>query len=95
VRELLAGRRLSLLTLMLGVALGWSLFEIARGVGVLVTTLLEHVPSESFYDYQPLTWHVGGRVFLFQELVEGLIELGVLLLLAAGIARIRRRAEAR
>jgi hypothetical protein len=95
VRELLAGRRLSLLTLMLGVALGWSLFEIARGIGVLVTTLLEHVPSESFYDYQPLTWHVGRRVFLFQELVEGLIELGLLLLLAGGIAWIRRHSEAR
>jgi hypothetical protein len=95
VRELFADRRLSLLTLMLGVALGWSLFEIARGVGVLVTTLLKHVPSESFYDYQPLTWQVGGRVLLFQEIVEGVIELGLVLLLIAGIARIRRRAEAR
>src|SRR5881398_2951284 len=56
VRELFAGRRLGLLTLMLGVALGWSLFEIARGIGVFVTTLLKHVPNEGLYQYQPLAW---------------------------------------
>jgi hypothetical protein len=95
VRELFAVRRLTLLTLLLGVALGWSLFEIARGVGVLVTTLLKHVPDEGLYGYQPLAWQVGDRVILLQELVEGLIELGLLLLLTAGIARIRRRPEAR
>jgi hypothetical protein len=95
VRELFAVRRLTLLTLLLGVALGWSLFEIARGVGVLVTTLLKHVPDEGLYGYQPLAWQVGDRVILLQELVEGLIELGLLLLLTARIARIRRRPEAR
>jgi hypothetical protein len=95
VRELLAGRRLSLLTLMLGVALGWSLFEIARGIGVFVTTLLKHVPNEGLYQYQPLAWQVGGRVIVLQEVVEGLIELGLLLLLTAGIARFRRPSEAR
>lgn len=80
---------------MLGVALGWSLFEIARGIGVLVTTLLKHVPNDGFYEYQPLAWQVGGRVIVLQEFVEGLIELGLLLLLTAGVARIRRRSEAR
>ena len=94
MRELLAGRRLTLLTLMLGVALGWALFEIARGVGVLVTTLLKHVPDDGLYQYQPLAWQVGDRVILIQELVEGLIELGLLLLLAVGISRFRRRADA-
>jgi hypothetical protein len=95
VRELFAGRRLTLLTLMLGVALGWSLFEIARGIGVFVTTLLKHVPNDGLYQYQPLAWQVGDRVILVQELVEGLIELGLLLLLTAGIARIRRHSDAR
>ena len=94
MRELFAGRRLTLLTLMLGVALGWALFEIARGVGVLVTTLLKHVPNDGLYQYQPLAWQVGDRVILIQELVEGLIELGLLLLLVAAIARRRRRADA-
>jgi hypothetical protein len=95
VRELLAGRRLSLLTLMLGVALGWSLFEIARGIGVFVTTLLKHVPNEGLYQYQPLARQVGDRVIVVLEVVEGFIELGLLLVLTAGIARIRRRSEAR
>ena len=95
MRELLTGRRLSLLTLMLGVALGWSLFEIARGIGVFVTTLLKHVPNEGLYQYQPLAWQVGDRVIVVQEVVEGFIELGLLLVLTAGIARVRRRSEAR
>jgi hypothetical protein len=59
-----------------------------------VTTLLKHYPGDGIYQYQPLTWQVDGRVLAFQELVEGLIELGLLLLLVAGIARIRRGSEA-
>ena len=44
------------------------------------------VPNDGFYEYQPLAWQIGGRVIVLQEVVEGLIDLGLLLLLAAGIA---------
>jgi hypothetical protein len=87
VREAFArlARDLTLVTLALGVALGWALFQVAQGISEAITTLLKHYPSSAFYDYQPLTWHVGGRVVLLLRLVQGLIELAVLLLLAAWV----------
>jgi hypothetical protein len=80
----------TLVTLALAVAVGWSLFQVAKGVADLVNGLLTKYPETNFGEFtraQPVTWIVHGRVLTFTTLVEGLVELAVVLLVAVLIAR--------
>jgi hypothetical protein len=81
----------SIVTLALGVAIGWSLFQVARGVADLVQGLLTKYPSGSglfaYHASQPATWIVHGRVLTLTTLISGMVELAVVLVAAALIAR--------
>ena len=85
-------RDATFLTSTFGIALGWSLFQVAQGVGELVSTLL--TPDQDLFagatDSLPLTWDIGGRVLTLHALVIGLVELAVVALVAALV--LRRRA---
>jgi hypothetical protein len=88
----------SIITLALGVAIGWSLFQVAKGVADLVEGLLTKYPSGSQYivyqNGQAATWIVGRRVLTFTTLISGTVELAVVLLVAALIAhRAARRVD--
>ena len=84
-------RDVTLVTLALAIAIGWSLFQVASGVGELVTTLLIDYPTESEITasqlMQPLTWEVGSRILTFGPLLRGVVELAVVLLAAALVYR--------
>jgi large-conductance mechanosensitive channel len=81
----------SIVTLALGVAIGWSLFQVARGVADVVQGLLTKNPGglqfAAYQNSQPATWIVGGRVLTFTTLISGIVELAIMLLVAALIAR--------
>jgi large-conductance mechanosensitive channel len=81
----------SIVTLALGVAIGWSLFQVARGVADVVQGLLTKNPDglqfTAYQNSQPATWIVGGRVLTFTTLISGIVELAIMLLVAALIAR--------
>jgi hypothetical protein len=80
----------SIVTLALGVAIGWSLFQVARGVADVVQGLLTKNPDglqfTAYQNSQPATWIVGGRVLTFTTF-SGIVELAIMLLVAALIAR--------
>ena len=89
----------SIVTLALGVAIGWSLFQVANGVADLVQGLLTKFPSGSgllaYHSSQPATWIVRGRVLTFTTLITGVVELAVVLLVAALMSSIAGCASAR
>src|SRR5215208_3006987 len=61
----------SLVTLALAIAIGWSLFQVAKGVADLVNVLLTEYPNGSqlisYVNSQPATWIVQGRVLTFTD----------------------------
>ena len=79
----------SLVMLALAIAIGWSLFQVAKGVADLVSGLLTQYPQGAigYVNRQPATWIVGGRVLTFTTLIEGVVELTIVLLLTALIVR--------
>jgi hypothetical protein len=85
----------TLVTLALAIAVGWSLFQVAKGVADLVTGVLSSYPDATGFGVvarsQPATWVVGDRVLTFTTLIEGLVELAVVLLVAVLIATRERR----
>jgi len=87
-------RDATLVTVALGIALGWTLFQVARGGNDLVMGLLTSYPSQSdlglYTRSQPLTWFVGRRILTFASLLTGLIELAVVVAAALLITRHRR-----
>lgn len=95
-------RELTLVTFALAIALGWSLIQVAEGVAQLVTGLLYDLGEEgeaSVGGYFPFTtysgvlaWTVWGRALTFGPLVAGLVQLGVVLAVAAVVYR-RFRAD--
>ena len=85
-------RDATLVTIALGIALGWALFQVAEGVSLLVTTLLTETPTAAevgHYFFEPLTWRVGGRVLTLGALARGLVELAVVLAVAVFLGRRR------
>jgi hypothetical protein len=78
-------RDVTLVTLALALALGWTLVLAAQGVADTVSTLLTHYQHSDLLDIQssrPLTWVVGGRILTFNSLLTGLIAFAVVLLVA-------------
>jgi hypothetical protein len=100
MRDSIAGllHDLTVVTLALAIAIGWSLIQVAEGVAVLVSGLLYEIGDEGsapnfFAPYAlsewggVLTWEVGGRVLSLGSLVAGVVQLGVVLVVAAFIHR--------
>jgi hypothetical protein len=85
---------LTLTTVALAIALGWSLYQFAAGVSELVATLFIDYGDDldrNLAPYLPLTWQVGHRVLTFDRLLRGSIELAVVLGVAAYV---RHRGDA-
>jgi hypothetical protein len=87
-------RDATLLTLAFAIALGWSLFQFAHGVATFLDALVTHLPPGSnnrfipFYsDGGGLTWVVGRHVVSLDGVFTGLVEVGVVLLVAAIVRR--------
>jgi len=99
VREAIEGlfRDVTFITLALAIAVGWSLFQVAAGFGDLVMALLTDYPSDAEITasqlYAPLTWDVGGRIVTLGPLVRGLVELGVVIVVAWLVRDHARRAD--
>jgi len=90
--ELEAILRDTTLTLIaFAIALGWSLYQLAHGVATFVDALTTHVPNGDTPFYPStgagLTWTVHGRVVTFDAIVMGLIEIAVVLAVAAFVRR--------
>jgi hypothetical protein len=80
----------TLVTVALAIALGWSLYQVAHGVGQLVTALFTDYEGEALTvarDFEPLTWEVGGRILTLGPLVAGVAEFVVVLAVAALLYR--------
>jgi hypothetical protein len=73
----------------LGVALGWSLIQVAAGVAAVVTGLLTKNDFTGYAGGGVLTWEVGGRILTFGTLVVGLVQLAVVLAVALFVFRER------
>jgi len=91
-------RDATLVTVAFAIALGWALYSVAQGANYLVTTLLKEVPSQpgirdltQTFSIGSLTWQVGDRYLTFGALVGGLIELAVVLAVAAFVYSMRDR----
>jgi hypothetical protein len=87
-------RDLTLVSIALAIALGWSLFQLASGVSDLITLFFVNYDAENaaaFGSSQPLTWTVGDRVLSFYPLLRGAVQLVVVLAVALFI---RSRYEA-
>jgi hypothetical protein len=92
-------RDVSLTTLALAIPLGWSLYQTGQGVAYFVEGIAAHrspgvLHGGSFFPVSggiaggPLTWVVGGRILTFDQLVMGLIELGLVLAVAIYVRHI-------
>jgi hypothetical protein len=81
----------SLVTLALAIAIGWSLFQVAKGIADLVSGLLTEYPGNpgfsAYVERQPATWIVRGRVLTFTTLIEGAVELAFALVVTVLILR--------
>jgi hypothetical protein len=79
---------LTLLTLAFAIALGSSLYQLAHGVGTFVDGLTTHLPGGDIHTYTSyqgagLTWIVGHRILVLDGIVTGLVELAVVIGIAA------------
>jgi hypothetical protein len=91
----------TLTTVALAIALGWSLYQVALGVSSLVTTYftsnLIGQNKELFFEVQlsqGLSWQVGSHVLTFGRLVAGLIEFALVLAVALVVRKRAHRADA-
>jgi len=81
-------REVTIVALALGIAVGWTLIGLANGVSSLVTGLLtEYSDPAQIFEGAPLSWRIGDRVLTLYPLVEGLVELGVVLMVAWFVLR--------
>ena len=92
-------RDLTLVTLALAIAIGWSLFRFASGVSELVATLFIDYPDSAELLrgtrlQEPLTWAVGDRILSFGPLLRGSLELAVVLIAALLVRRRYSRNDA-
>jgi hypothetical protein len=87
----------TMITLALGIALGWSIFQVAKGIADVVNGLLTDYPRGADIrlaaESQSATWIVGDRVLTLTSLIAGFVELGVVLIVAALILRRRHAAH--
>jgi len=82
-------RNTTLTALAFVIALGWSLYQVAVGVGSLITLGLRNTSSEDGNPPVSVVW--GEHVFYFQPLLGDLITLAVVL---AVVLAVQRRSRA-
>ena len=68
----------TLTSLAFAIALGWSLIQVVEGLGALITTALPNSGGGD-YPFPVLGWTWGGHIFDFQQLLYGVIEFAVVL----------------
>jgi hypothetical protein len=81
-------RDTTLTTFAFAIALGWSLFQVALGVGYLITAALQRTQGPG----PGLSFAVGSHIFDFQPLVQALIEFGIVLVV---VLLVRQRVGSR
>lgn len=86
-------RDTTLTTLAFAIALGWSLFQVASGLGYLITTALQSFDNVGDGLVGGLTWEVGSHIFAYGPLLQGLIEFGAVLTVFLLVARLSRRSN--
>lgn len=86
-------RDTTLTTLAFAIAFGWSLLQVASGLGSLITTAVHgyETGADSFGIAGALVWKVGDHFLVFDQLVQGLIEFGVVLTVFLVVPRSARR----
>jgi hypothetical protein len=86
-------RDTTLATLAFAIAFGWSLFQVASGLGSLITTALQSFDTDGdgFGVYGGLVWKVGDHYLVFGQLVQGLIEFAAVLAVFLFVPRSTRR----
>jgi len=81
-------RETTLATVAFAIALGWSLYQVASGMASLIVLALQDSGGADFEIQRPgIGWTWGGHIFNFQGLLQGLIELVVVLAVALLIRR--------
>jgi hypothetical protein len=83
-------RETTLTTVAFAIALGWSLYQVASGLGGLVVVALPNSDGANPFGTS-IGWTWGGHVFEFQGLLQGLIEFAVILAVALVVQRRSRR----
>jgi hypothetical protein len=81
-------RDVTLTTLAFAIALGWSLFQAANGLGILIVGALQRTDGPG----PGLSFALGRHLFVFEQLLVGLVELGAVL---AVVLLVRRRTGTR
>ena len=73
------------------IALGWSLYQLVHGVATFVDALTTHVPNGDIPYYPStgagLTWVIHRRIVSLDGIVMGLIEVALVLAVAAFVRR--------
>ena len=82
-------RDTTLTTLAFAIALGWSLFQVVSGLGYLITVTLQKSSPDDLYRVGPLSFTLGRRVFIFQPLLQGLVEFAAVIALVFFVQRRR------
>jgi hypothetical protein len=89
-------RDVPLTTLALAIGFGLALIQTAQGLATFVEGVTQHGSGahEIRFEFGPsLNWFVGGHLFAFGQLVQGLIELAVVALAAVLVRRLTRPTE--
>jgi hypothetical protein len=68
-------RDITLTTLAFAIALGWALFQVAEAVGYLIAAALQTTEGPR----PGLSFSIGRHIFVFQPLVQALVEFAVVL----------------
>ena len=82
-------RETTLTTVAFAIALGWSLYQVASGLGYLIVLALPNSGGANPFGTR-IGWSWGGHIFEFQGLLQGLIEFAVIL---AVILVVQRRSR--
>ena len=81
----------TLVALALAIAVGWSLFQVAKGVADFVNGLLTKYPPGTelslVANSQPATWIVHGRLLTFTTFIEGAVEFAFVVFVAVWVGR--------
>ena len=85
----------TLTTLLLAIAIGWSLYQFAHGLATLVDGLPTHLPPGANDAFSAsitgggLTWIVGHRIVTLDAALVGVIELALAITVALLVQRRR------
>jgi len=79
-------RETTLTTVAFAIALGWSLYQVASGLGGLIVVALANSDGANPFGTR-IGWTWGGHVFEFQGLLQGLIEFAVILAVVLVVQR--------